>query len=204
MKAVCRMGFSRERRLGWAMGFCDECRGGYTLYWRWYEVCGVCRGGRSFGMAGVVRAKVGGGGEAALEAVGHRRTREAHLAETAQDYVEKISDLIEAAGEARVTDLAARLGVTHVTVTKTIARLKREGLVQSEPYRAIFLTPRGRRLAAEAKRKHEIVLSFLLAIGVKRSAALADAEGIEHHVSKETLAAMKRVEGMLGKKLAKG
>lgn len=159
-------------------------------------------------MGGVVRGKVGvggaRGGEAAMEAVGHRRTRAAHLAETAQDYVEKIWDLIESTGEARVTDLARRLGVTHVTVTKTIARLKREGLVRSEPYRAIFLTPKGSRVAAEAKRKHEIVLSFLLAIGVKRSAALADAEGIEHHVSKETLAAMRRVAGMMGEKFADG
>lgn len=132
------------------------------------------------------------------QAAGHRRTRAAHLEETAQDYVEMVADLIDAHGEARVTDLARRLGVTHVTVTKTIARLKREGLVTSEPYRSIFLTPRGRRLAATAKARHEVVVSFLRAIGVSERAAHADAEGIEHHVSPETLRAMKRVAAAHG------
>jgi len=76
---------------------------------------------------------------------------------------------------------------------------RRLGVAGRRRWRPWGIGGRGRR----TWRKHEIVLSFLLAIGVKRSAALADAEGIEHHVSKETLAAMKRVEGMLGKKLAK-
>ena len=62
-----------------------------------------------------------------------RRTREEHSQEIAQDYVEIIADLIAATGEARVIDLARRLGVTHVTVARTIQRLQREGLVTSLP-----------------------------------------------------------------------
>ena len=73
-----------------------------------------------------------------------RRRRQDHSQELAQDYVEMIAELIEKAGEARLTDLARGLGVTHVTANRTIKRLQRQGLVTSQPYRSIFLTGDGR------------------------------------------------------------
>jgi DtxR family manganese transport transcriptional regulator len=121
-----------------------------------------------------------------------RRSRRDRAAETAQDYVEAIADLTAAAGEARVTDLARRLGVTHVTVNRTLARLRRAGYVNTKPYRAIFLTNAGNRLAGECKRRHETVVAFLRSLGVPEKAAEMDAEGIEHHVSPETLAVFER------------
>ncbi len=126
---------------------------------------------------------------------GYRRTRSDHAQETAEDYVELIDDLIRDTGEARAVDLARRLGVTHVTVTKTLARLKREGLLISEPYRSIFLTAKGTRLASRTRKRHELVVDFLLALGVPRTDAETDAEGIEHHISPRTLQAMKRYIG---------
>ena len=123
----------------------------------------------------------------------HRQTRAALQTAVAEDYVELIADLIDSTGEARATDIARRLGVTHASVTKTIARLQQGGLVTTQPYRAIFLTQEGRRIADASKRRHEIVVAFLLAIGVGEDAARADAEGLEHHVSAETLAAFERV-----------
>jgi len=121
-----------------------------------------------------------------------RRTRKENAEETAQDYVEMIAELIAATGEARVTDLARRLGVTHVTVNRTIQRLRRNGLVSALPYRSIFLTDAGRKLSEESRRRHEIVRSFLQSLGVPDAIAHADAEGMEHHVSEETLAAFSR------------
>lgn len=121
-----------------------------------------------------------------------QRTRQQHAQERAQDYVEAIADLIQACGEARATDLAKSLGVTHVTVIRTVQRLQREGLVTTHPYRSIFLTDAGRRLAAKAKDRHEKVVAFLQALGVSPSVARFDAEGIEHHVSPETLAAFEK------------
>jgi DtxR family transcriptional regulator, manganese transport regulator len=118
-----------------------------------------------------------------------RRTRDEHAQETAQDYVELIAELIAESGEARAIDLARRLGVTHVTVGRTIRRLQREGFVTAQPYRAIFLTPAGRRLAQESRTRHEIVVEFLESLGVSPLSARSDAEGIEHHVSGETLRA---------------
>jgi DtxR family manganese transport transcriptional regulator len=106
--------------------------------------------------------------------------------------VELIADLIEHQGEARLVDLARRLGVTHVTVNRTIQRLQRAGYVTTEPYRAIFLTPDGERLARESRERHDLVVRFLVALGVPASVAESDAEGIEHHVSRETLKAFRK------------
>jgi len=124
-----------------------------------------------------------------------QQTRLQHAQERAQDYVEAIADLIDNRGEARATDLAKSLGVTHVTVIRTVQRLQREGLVTTQPYRSIFLTDSGRKLAGKARARHEKVVAFLEALGVPPTAARADAEGIEHHVSDETLSAMERYLG---------
>ena len=122
-----------------------------------------------------------------------RRSRRDRAVEIAQDYVEVIADLSASLGEARAVDLARQLGVTHVTVNRTVARLKKIGLVNTEPYRAIFLTEAGRKLAAECKQRHETVLAFLKSLGIPDRVAEMDAEGIEHHVSPVTLAAFKAV-----------
>lgn len=126
-----------------------------------------------------------------------RQTRREHSTETAQDYVEAIAELRAATGEARAVDLARRLGVSHVTVIRTVARLQRDGFVSSRPYRAIFLTDKGARLAEESRQRHELVLEFLRSLGVPQAIAEADAEGIEHHVSAETLAAFRRHLGQM-------
>lgn len=130
---------------------------------------------------------------ATLRATAFERIRKAHQTETAEDYVELIADLRASEGEARVVDLADRLGVSQPTVTKVIQRLQRDGLVETKPYRSIFLTEAGKALAEEAKRRHRIVRDFLVAIGVPPEIAEIDAEGIEHHVSAETLAAFERI-----------
>jgi DtxR family manganese transport transcriptional regulator len=128
----------------------------------------------------------------AQQAENLRRTRRDRASEIAQDYVEAIADLSSSVGEARVTDLARRLGVTHVTVNRTLSRLQKAGYVNTKPYRAIFLTDAGHQLAEECKRRHETVVAFLHSLGVSSKVAEMDAEGIEHHVSPETLAAFER------------
>ena len=120
------------------------------------------------------------------------RIRADHQAELAEDYVELIAELIEENGEARGSDVARRLGVSNATVVKTLKRLQDDDLIAQEPYRAIFLTGSGRKLAAEGRRRHRVVEDFLLALGISAATARIDSEGIEHHVSEETLAAMQR------------
>ena len=119
------------------------------------------------------------------------RVRSAHRTEMQEDYVELIADLIAATGEARAADLAERFGVTAATVANTLARLKRDGLIEMQPYRSIFLTPKGRAMATKSRQRHSVVVDFLLGLGVSRETAEMDAEGLEHHLSAETLAAMR-------------
>ena len=127
-----------------------------------------------------------------LRSAAFKRVRADHSAELAGDYVEMIAELIDESGEARCTDIAMRLGVANATVVKTLKRLADQGLVTQEPYRAIFLTGDGWKMAEDGRRKHVIVENFLLALGVPEVTARIDAEGIEHHVSVDTLKAMAR------------
>jgi len=117
------------------------------------------------------------------------KTRSAQSGALLEDYVELIADLLTSNGEARPTDIARRLGVSHATAIKTIARLKREGLATGRPYRGVFLTEEGQKLAARVRVRHRLVVDILLALGVPAEAAEADAEGIEHYVSEATLRA---------------
>ena len=117
------------------------------------------------------------------------KTRSAQSTALLEDYVELIADLLASAGEARPTDIARRLGVSHATAVKTISRLKRAGLATARPYRGVFLTEKGQALADRVRVRHRLVVDVLCALGVPTEAAEADAEGIEHHVSETTLKA---------------
>ncbi|MBW3600664.1 MAG: manganese-binding transcriptional regulator MntR [Planctomycetes bacterium] len=121
----------------------------------------------------------------------HSRIRSDHATEIAEDYVEAIAEVIEASGTCRAVDLASRFEVSHVTVNRTIGRLARDGWVETEPYGPVVLTAKGKQLARKAAERHAVVLKFLMAIGVRESVAKIDSEGIEHHVSPETLDAMR-------------
>ena len=116
-----------------------------------------------------------------------RKVRADHAAEIAQDYVEAVSDIVHRNGVCRVKDLSEHMGVSHVTISRIVARLLDEQLVETEPYRPIRLTARGEQLAAASRRRHDIVFRFLLSLGVPGHEAGPDAEGIEHHVGDATL-----------------
>jgi DtxR family transcriptional regulator, manganese transport regulator len=117
------------------------------------------------------------------------KTRSAQSTALLEDYAELIADLLANAGEARPTDIARRLGVSHATAIKSISRLKRAGLATARPYRGVFLTEKGHALAERVRARHRLVVDLLRALGVPGEAAEADAEGIEHYVSETTLRA---------------
>lgn len=121
-----------------------------------------------------------------------RQTRHNRRTELIEDYVELIADLIEDGGEARQVDIAQRLGVAQPTVAKMLKRLATDGYIQQRRYRGVFLTDIGKQLAEQSRERHHIVETFLCAIGISVETARIDAEGIEHHVSPETLEAFKR------------
>lgn len=130
--------------------------------------------------------------EIETQAEAFQKCRDARRTELMEDYVELIADLIARAGEARQTDIARCLGVTQPTVAKMLKRLAEDNLITQRPYRGVFLTGDGQKLAAMSRRRHQIVEAFLCRIGVDADVARNDAEGIEHHVSDETLAAFER------------
>ncbi len=115
-------------------------------------------------------------------------TRQHHESELAEDYVEIIADLIASKGEARVSDIAEHLGVSHVTVIRTLKRLSEKGCLQSSP---INLTKKGAELAKYSKERHLFLLKYLKALGVSEEVAAIDVEGMEHHISAMTMSAFK-------------
>lgn len=118
------------------------------------------------------------------------QVRKDHSTEIIEDYVELIAELSAQQNEVRAVDIARYFGVSQATVNKTINRLVDEGLVESAPYRAIFLTDSGKELAAQCRERHDLVVNWLLSLGIDNDVAHCDAEGIEHHISKETLTAI--------------
>ena len=130
--------------------------------------------------------------EEPTQALRFGKARAARSVALLEDYVELIADLHAAHGEARATEIAKRLGVTHPTALKSIDRLKREGLAMSRPYRGVFLTDAGLELANRVRARHRLMVELLLAVGVPADVAEADAEGMEHHASAAALEAFAR------------
>ena len=136
----------------------------------------------------------GSAGKEAGAATRFQRVRQDHAREAAEDYAELILDLGEAGRTVRPSDLAQRLGVTHVTVLRALDRLLRDGLITRDADRGILLSPDGLRMARASRERHRVVLSFLERLGVPSEVAAVDAEGIEHHVSH---IALQRMEAFL-------
>lgn len=120
------------------------------------------------------------------------RLREQHSIEAAEDYTELVLELEEEFGSARVTDIARRRGISHVTALRTARRLAKAGYLKVSTRSPLTLTPVGRRLARKARERHQTVVSFLKKLGVPKQFAELDAEGIEHHVSAATMHAIRR------------
>ena len=119
-----------------------------------------------------------------------RKVRNAHRTENTEDYLELVAELLNSKGEARIVDIAEKLGIAQATANKTIQRLHSQGYIKREPYRSIFLTYKGQKIASKSKKRHNIVYNFLRNLGLDKNTASEDAEGIEHHVSEKTLRKM--------------
>ena len=120
------------------------------------------------------------------------KVRRDHKNENTEDYLELIADLLSKKGEARIVDIANSLDIAQATANKTIKRLHLQGYVKKEPYRSVFLTLKGQKIASKAKKRHNIVYNFLINLGVDHKIASTDSEGIEHHVSDKTLIKMEK------------
>ena len=121
-----------------------------------------------------------------------KNVRKAHRTENTEDYLELIAELLNKNGEARIVDIANALDIAQATANKTIKRLHSQGFIKKEPYRSIFLTVKGQKIASISKKRHNIVYSFLINLGLDQKVAAADAEGIEHHLNPKTIKQLRK------------
>ncbi len=114
------------------------------------------------------------------------------ITESMEDYLECIADVIAAQGFVRVTDVAERLGLRRASVSIMVKRLAEMGCLNHIPYRGFTLTEEGRAVAVRIKERHETLEEFFKLLGLPPDSLRRDVEGIEHHVSGDTLRLLRR------------
>ena len=107
--------------------------------------------------------------------------------QSAEDYLERIHELIEEKGYARVVDIASSLQVKQASVTSMVQKLGELGYLNYEKYRGLILTEKGREVARNIQRRHETLSRFFSLLGVDPETQKRDIEGIEHHLSPATV-----------------
>jgi Mn-dependent DtxR family transcriptional regulator len=113
-----------------------------------------------------------------------------HTSSAVEDYLERILELINAKGYARVVDIAQRLQISKASVTNMVQRLDAEGLLKYEKFRGLVLTTAGEALALNITRRHQLLTDFLKLLGLDDEVIYHDVEGMEHHISPATLRAI--------------
>lgn len=114
-----------------------------------------------------------------------------------EDYLERILELIDTKGYARVVDIAALLGISQASVTNMVQRMDAEGLIEYEKYRGLILTASGRSVAQQIALRHGLLTEFLSLLGVDDATIQHDVEGMEHHISPKTLEAIRQLTNYL-------
>ncbi len=123
--------------------------------------------------------------------VNFRRARELRSQEVIEDYTELIDDYVTLHGQVRIRDIAKVMGITHVSVLKSLKRLVRDGYIEKESDE-IALTPLGKKTADEAREKHQLLIQFFLHIGIPKDVVERDVEGLEHYISPEMSQGIRR------------
>ena len=107
--------------------------------------------------------------------------------QSAEDYLERIHELIESKGNAHVADIAQSLNVGQPSVTSMVQKLADEGYLRYEKYRSLTLTDAGRAVAERIRNRHVVLASFFTLFDLDDDTQARDIEGIEHHLSSDTL-----------------
>ncbi len=119
------------------------------------------------------------------------------VSSSAEDYLERILELINTKGYARVVDIAHSLSISQASVTNMVQRLDAEGLLKYEKYRGLALTTAGETLARNITRRHQLLTDFLKLLGLPDDVIFHDVEGMEHHISPPTLRAIENLTRLL-------
>ena len=119
-----------------------------------------------------------------------------------EDYLERILELINSKGYARVVDIAAALKISQASVTNMVQRLDADGLLKYEKYRGLILTTAGKTLASKIAHRHQLLTDFLKLLGLDDRVIYHDVEGMEHHISSSTLRAIEALTAQLRRRPA--
>jgi Mn-dependent DtxR family transcriptional regulator len=119
-----------------------------------------------------------------------------------EDYLERILELIDSKGYARVVDIATSLKISQASVSNMVQRLDAEGLLKYEKYRGLVLTPAGESLARNITRRHQLLTDFLTLLRLDKQVIHHDVEGMEHHISPPTLRAIEALTAQLKRRPA--
>jgi Mn-dependent DtxR family transcriptional regulator len=130
------------------------------------------------------------------------KTKSIRNSAAVEDYLERILELIQSKGYARVVDIAASLKISQASVTNMVQRLDGEGLLKYEKYRGLVLTEEGESVARSITRRHELLTDFLRLLGVDERVISHDVEGMEHHISPSTLRAIEALTAQLRRRPA--
>ena len=114
-----------------------------------------------------------------------------------EDYLERILDLINTKGYARVVDIASALSISQASVTNMVQKLDAEGLLKYEKYRGMVLTTAGETLARNITQRHQLLTDFFKLLGIDEEVIYHDVEGMEHHISPPTVRAIEALVGQL-------
>jgi len=119
-----------------------------------------------------------------------------------EDYLERILELIDSKGYARVVDIATSLRISQASVSNMVRRLDAEGLLKYEKYRGLVLTAAGESLARNITRRHQLLTDFLTLLRLDKQVIHHDVEGMEHHISPPTLRAIEALTAQLKRRPA--
>jgi len=119
--------------------------------------------------------------------------------QTAEDYLERIHELIQEKGYARVVDIASSLDVKQASVTSMVQKLGDLGYLNYEKYRGLVLTEKGKAVATGIQQRHETLARFFSLFGLDRETQQRDIEGIEHHLSPATVDILSDLAGFFEK-----
>ena len=108
--------------------------------------------------------------------------------QSAEDYLERILELVQETGQARVVDIANSLKIRQASVTNMVKKLCEMGFVEHEKYkRGLVLTKEGREVAERIQRRHATLSRFFSLLELDGETQQRDIEGIEHHLSRDTV-----------------
>ena len=126
-----------------------------------------------------------------------KNSRSGQTSAAAEDYLERILELINSKGYARIVDIASALKISQASVTNMVQRLDAEGLLKYEKYRGLILTEAGEKVARAIAHRHRLLSDFFKLLGLSERIIHHDVEGMEHHISPATLRAIEALTNLL-------